>query len=129
VLYLIGVEIVSRSKPNDIPLPAEIVYSLTKCGIEWLKFSMVGATCSIYSGYSDSWNNFLDCVLPEYVVSKDRKPHPFESASGNTRIMKQGWVRHGDLVKEVVRKDKKRSAIIERCLTNYVTRDGGLKIY
>jgi hypothetical protein len=119
VLYLIGVEIVSRSKPNDIPLPAEIVYSLMKCGIDWLKYSMVGASSLSYSGYSDSWNNFIDCVLPVYVVSKDGKSHPFKTASGNTRIMMQGWVRHGDIVKEVVRKDNKRSASIERCLTNY----------
>ena len=106
VLYLLGVEIASRSIKHGINLPPAIVESLTRCGIEWLKYSFVGATSEMFG---TSWSSFLGCVLPAYVLSIDGKPHDFTAASGNTRTMRQGWVRRGDLIRDVATSDKKGS--------------------
>jgi hypothetical protein len=114
VLFLLGMEIVSRSKLYSIPLPSQIVYSLTKCAIDWLNYSFSGATVEMYPEHGLSWSNFLDCVLPVYVLSIDGKPHKFKTASGNVRFLRQGWVRHGDLVREVAGKDNSGGCLIKR---------------
>ncbi len=103
VFHLLCVEIASRSKLYSIPLPPRIIQALIRGGIEWLKYAFAGGTSEISGA---SWDHFLYCVLPVYVLSIDGKSHQFNFANGNKRIMQQGWVKRSDLIKEVVINDK-----------------------
>ncbi len=103
VFYLLCVEIASRSKLYSIPLPPQIIQALIRGGLEWLKYAFAGNTAEMSGA---AWDNFLYCSLPVYVLSVDGKPHQFNFSNGNKRIMQQGWVKHSDLIKEVVVNDK-----------------------
>ena len=101
--YLLGVEIASRSKLYSIPLPPRIIQALIRDGIEWLKYAFAGATSEMSGA---SWDNFLYCALPVYILSVDGRSHKFNFANGNKRTMQQGWVKRSDLIKSVVANDK-----------------------